>query len=513
MAKKKEGRESGKKLRGFTGECDLDGGYESPIKTFHDISFKNIQSLVAASRYVQTLIILTVIGIFLRFYNLGFNSLWLDEASTYTISVKSFADIWQVTASGEFNPPLFYWIEHIMLMFGNNEVILRFIPALLGVLTIPLFYLIGKEFLDRNAGIIAAAVCTVSPFLIYYSQEARAYMMMLFFVALATIFFLRAMKSGSLIRWVLFGIFSALAFWSHFYAFVMIAALVLCALIEWAPRIQTQLKNLTMLVAGVIVFVVLSLPLIIVTLQLFVLRTSSAPTYGIQGLGIILETFIQVAGMNEIAMCLLVALFIVGIIQAFRIGKNKGIFLVLITVLTFVISYILSFRMPMLPRYLIFLSIVLFLGIAVSYRLVYSLWNTRAVVYGFIVVLFVISAPVLAGYYSGYFFPKEDWRGFSAALQEKTLPGDLVVSVPGYVAQPLDYYYSSTKAQTKESGATTAADLENISSENGNSTIYYVVTGDISAADPNGDAVMWLKNNTRLVGTDATQAIYLFTKS
>ena len=119
-----------------------------------------------------------------------------------------------------------------------------FIPALLGVLTIPLFYLIGKEFLDRNAGIIAAAACTVSPFLIYYSQEARAYMMMLFFIALATIFFLRAMKSGSLIHWILFGVFSALAFWSHFYAIVMIAALVLYALIEWVPRIRTELKNL-----------------------------------------------------------------------------------------------------------------------------------------------------------------------------------------------------------------------------------------------------------------------------
>jgi 4-amino-4-deoxy-L-arabinose transferase-like glycosyltransferase len=512
MVKKKEGRVSGKK-QGFTGECDLDGGYVSPIKTFRDLSLKNIQSLVIGSRYVQSLIVLMVLGLFLRFYNLGFNSLWLDEASTYTISVKSFADIWQVTASGEFNPPLFYWAEHVMLMLGNNEVILRFIPALLGVLTIPLFYLIGKEFLDRNAGIIAAAACTVSPFLIYYSQEARAYMMMLFFVALATIFFLRAMKSGNLIHWILFGVFSALAFWSHFYAFVMIAALVLCALIEWAPRIRTELANLKMLVAGIVVFVVLSLPLIIVTLQLFVLRTSSAPTYGIQGLGIIFETFIQVAGMNDIAMYLLVALFIVGIIQAFRIGKNKGIFLVLITVLTFVISYILSFKMPMLPRYLIFLSIVFFLGIAVSYRAVYSLWNTKTVVYGFIVVLFLISVSVLVqmGYYSGY--SKEDWRGFSATLQQKTMPGDVVVSVPGYISQPLDYYYSSTKAQTKELGATTAADLGNISSQNGNSTIYYVVTGDINAADPKGDAVMWLKNNTRLVGADATQAIYLFTKS
>jgi hypothetical protein len=167
--------------------------------------------------------------------------------------------------------------------------------------------------------------------------------------------------------------------------------------------------------------------------------------------------------------------------------------------------------MPMLPRYLIFLSIVFFLGIAVSYRLVHSLWNTKAVVYGFIVVLFVISAPVLAGYYSGY--SKEDWRDFSEALQQKTSPGDVVVSVPGYISQPLDYYYSSIKGQTKEYGATTAADLGNISSESGNSTLYYVVTDDINAADPNGDAVTWLKNNTRLVGTDATQAIYLFTKS
>ncbi len=263
-------------------------------------------------------------------------------------------------ANGEFNPPLFYWVEHVMLMLGNNEFILRFIPALLGVLTIPLFYMIGKEFLDRNAGIIAAAACAFSPFLIYYSQEARAYMMMLFFVALATIFFLQAMKSGSLMHWILFGVFSALAFWSHFYAFVMIAALVLFALLKWAPRIRTELNNLKMLVLGVVVFVVLCFPLILVTLQLFIVRTASAPTYGIQGLGIIWETFSQISGFNDIAMFLLIALFIIGIIQAFLIDKNKGIFLVLLTVLTFVISYILSFKMPMLPRYLIFLSHRLF---------------------------------------------------------------------------------------------------------------------------------------------------------
>jgi hypothetical protein len=165
--------------------------------------------------------------------------------------------------------------------------------------------------------------------------------------------------------------------------------------------------------------------------------------------------------------------------------------------------------MPMLPRYLIFLSIVFFIGIAVSYRVFYSLWSHKVVVYCFIAVLVVVSAPVLAGYYSGY--SKEDWRGFSEALQEKTGPGDVIVAVPGYIAQPLDYYYSSAKDNTQEYGATTIQDLEKIYSQKGNSTMYFVVTGDISAADPEGDALTWLRNNTHLAGQDT--GIYLFTST
>jgi hypothetical protein len=72
-----------------------------------------------------------------------------------------------VTAAGEFNPPLFYWIEHTVLTLGTSEFILRLMPALFGVLTIPLMYVAGTEFLDRNVGIIAAALLTFSPFHIF----------------------------------------------------------------------------------------------------------------------------------------------------------------------------------------------------------------------------------------------------------------------------------------------------------------------------------------------------------
>jgi mannosyltransferase len=303
MAKKREDREKEKKSGGYT-ECNLDGDYITPIQSFRNISFENVKSVVIHSRYVQSLIILTIFGFLLRIYNLGFNSLWLDEASTNTFAVMSVSGIWQATAGGEFNPPLFYWLEHFMLVFGNNEFTLRFVPALLGVLTIPLIYFAGKEFMDRNVGIIAAAAFAFSPFLISYSQEARAYSMMLFFVAFAMVFYFRALKTNDLKNWALFGILSAIAFWSHFYAFVIIASLILYAILMQITDIRKNIQNLKMIAVSVMLFIVLCFPLILLAVQLFATRTSSAPAFGIQGLEIISETFRQLSGFSDISMFL-----------------------------------------------------------------------------------------------------------------------------------------------------------------------------------------------------------------
>jgi uncharacterized membrane protein len=507
MAKKKGARVQDKESKPrISSECDLDGGYSTPVRSLRDISMGNIKSVLVNSRYAQSLVIITLIGVFLRFYNLGFNSLWLDEASTYGFAIKSFPEIWQATTAGEFNPPLFYWVEHVMLTFGNNEVVLRFIPALLGVLTIPLVYFVGKEFLDRNVGIIAAAAFAFSPFLIFYSQEARAYSMMLFFVAFAMIFYLKALKTNDIVSWALFGILSALAFWAHFYAFTIIAALFIYALAIKIKDIRQGMQGFKMLIIAAVVFVILCLPLIIVTAQLFFVRSSSAPTFGIQGFGLITETFRQVAGFADIAFIVLFILFVIGIVQAFLLDKKKGIFLVWLTIATFAISYFLSFKIPMQPRYLIFMSIIFFVGIAVSYKTFYSLVNNRGVVYGVIAVLLIISAPMLVTYYSGY--SKEDWRGFTAQIQQSTSPGDQIILVPGYLSQPFNYYYSNSTDKTFEYGASSGKELASIYALKGNSTQYYIMTPDIGSANPSGDAIAWLRDHTTFVGQNS--GIYLF---
>jgi hypothetical protein len=186
--------------------------------------------------------------------------------------------------------------------------------------------------------------------------------------------------------------------------------------------------------------------------------------------------------------------------------RNKCLFSGLYLILPLVISILLSSKITMNPRYLIFLLPIFYVLIAMSYPLVFRLIPNRKLLYAVLILVVAINVPLLAGYYTS--FTKEDWRGFAGSVQSATNDGDLVVLVPGYMSQPFNFYYSNITDNTIESGAYTGKELDAINTGKGNSTAYFIVTGDISAANPDGDAIAWLKDHTTLVGQDT--GIYLF---
>jgi uncharacterized membrane protein len=497
MPRKREDRAKEKRIRPVQG-INLDGEYVSPVRSYRDLTYENIKTELLRSRYTQLLVSLTIIGLFLRFYNLGFNSLWLDEATTHHFAKLSFMEIWELTAGGEYNPPLFHWVEHFMLFFGNSEVILRFIPAFSGILTIPLFYFIGKEFLDRNTGILAAAILTFSPFHIFYSQDARAYSMMLFFISLALLFYLFATRSNDKKFWILFSIFSALAFWTHFYSMIIIATLIIFALIINAGKIKGSVSEIKPLLLSIAAFVLMCLPLIIVTIRLFFIRTSGQPTFGIQGFGIITESIQQFSGYNVYSAVIFLILLVIGFIQILKTEKIKFFLFTSIIILSLTASWALSYKMPMIPRYLIFLLPIFYIGVAAGFRPFYQTLNNRWVIYLFIAVIILIASPFMSSYYSG--FSKEDWRGFSKNIESMTKEGDIVVVAPGYNTLPLNYYYSNTTDRTIQVEATTKNDLEKISLSKGNSSVFIVITSDIFAADPGGGTIQYLNEHAKFLG-------------
>lgn len=455
--------------------------------------------LVKTDRYIQILLLLTVVGGVLRFYNLGFNSIWLDEAATLQFAKQGLFQIWQTTAAGEFNPPLFNWIEHAMLLFGVGETQLRFIPALVGTLTIPCLYLLGREAVDRNTGLIAAALLTFSPFHLAYSQEARAYSLMLFFLIIAAWFAFRAVKQEKRNDFLLFGVFCAFSVYTHFYSYVMVGILFVWSLVVLLFRYRSQVPRIIPWFLGLGVFLVISLPIIILTGSLYLLRTSKPVTYGTQGVALIIDSVIQLSGIVEYSALIVIVLAIAGAVSLWKKEKPTLFFLVLSLFLTFVFSLVLSYKMPMLTRYLIFLLPVIFIAAGASWRYLCPVFRDGKAVYILLAVALVINIPTITGYYSGY--QKEDWRGFAGSLSSLTAKGDLIVVLPGYISMPFDYYYSNTTDGTIEVPATTRAELEQIVTTYPDRRVFYVLTNDLMAADPEGGALSWLEARKGELGT------------
>jgi uncharacterized membrane protein len=189
------------------------------------------------------LALLTALGIAIRFASLGVQSYHHDEVITVARVIPgSFTDMLKQVKGSESNPPLYYvlawgWAK----VFGTGEVGMRSLSALFGAATVPIAYCIGAELSSRRAGLITAALVAVSPMLIWYSQEARSYALLVFFCAASLLFFARALRSRDGRDLALWALASALALCSHYFAFFAVAIESLWLLIALRSRWRVML--------------------------------------------------------------------------------------------------------------------------------------------------------------------------------------------------------------------------------------------------------------------------------
>lgn len=132
--------------------------------------------------------LLMLLGAVLRLYRLGFQSFWEDEL--YSWWASSFAGVGSVIRLGvlpDIHPPGYQLINYLAQQAGAaGEFGLRLPSALAGILAIPALFGLGALLLGPDEGIIAAALLSVLYFPIQYSQEARAYALLLLAVMVST---------------------------------------------------------------------------------------------------------------------------------------------------------------------------------------------------------------------------------------------------------------------------------------------------------------------------------------
>ncbi len=141
--------------------------------------------LVFVNKYIPSSIIsffplflILLLATLLRFYNLAGQSLWSDEGNSIALARHSFSEIAQRTAF-DIHPPLYYWLLKLWtILFDDSEIALRSLSALLGVGLVYLIWWLGQRLFNQRVGLIAAFIAALSPFQVYYAQEARMYMLL-----------------------------------------------------------------------------------------------------------------------------------------------------------------------------------------------------------------------------------------------------------------------------------------------------------------------------------------------
>lgn len=396
------------------------------------------------------LLFIFIIAFLIRLINLN-QSLWLDEATTAMV-VKS-NNFWEIVTKFspfDFHPPLYYWLIKLWSgFFGYSEISLRFPSIIFSLLTGYVVYRIAKLLNSHMTEIWAAVFFLFNPLIVYYSQEARMYMMVTFLLTTSLYYLISIIQNSkfkdqnysskfkiNFLLMNLFFILSILTFYGSifFIITVLIYLLVkkqyklffissiycLASIILISPLLYQQLINARISLAAVANWsLVLGKAniknLLLIPVKFSIGRIDFYPKwfyYSIAGLwtGFVLYQILNIKNQKHIS----------------KIKYELIYFLVTPIILGFMIS----FFTPLL-QYFRFIYLVTIMSLLLGFQL-HSQSERWLVLTGFIVFSLVyLLIPT---------FHREDWKSLARSLPPKSIVYMIKAS-----ADPLKYYRNDLK--------------------------------------------------------------------
>ncbi|MEO1146223.1 MAG: glycosyltransferase family 39 protein [Cyanobacteria bacterium J06638_22] len=208
-------------------------------------------------------IVLVLLGIFFRFYQLDSKVFWNDEVysavpvSGYTVegittewqpgaydtkltrdevleryqmlaSDTTVGDTLQSVAVEEpQNSPLFFVLSRQWIDLTNlsPRLGMRSLAVLISVVGLPFAYLLCMELFSSPAiAWLGTGLVAISPLHIIYAQEARQYSLLITLTLVACFAFLHALRLSSPLRWAFYSLSAVLGLYAHpFFCFVLLA--------------------------------------------------------------------------------------------------------------------------------------------------------------------------------------------------------------------------------------------------------------------------------------------------
>ena len=189
------------------------------------------------------LVVILLLACSLRFYQLGAQSLWNDEGTSVAVAQRDLATIAR-DAANDIHPPLYYWLlSGWVRLFGISETAVRSFSALLGVALVALTFALGRRLAGPWIGLAAAFLSAIDPFQVYYSQEARMYILLAVLTASTMLALVRVIQGASWLPWIALILLEAAGLYTH-YSFVFVLLALNLAAVLWLVQAGRRARGL-----------------------------------------------------------------------------------------------------------------------------------------------------------------------------------------------------------------------------------------------------------------------------
>jgi mannosyltransferase len=121
----------------------------------------------------------------LRCFRLGEQSLWIDEVLTWLGAGAGLPLTWHQLVENVHGPLHALLLSQWIRVAGDSEWALRFPSAVFGTAMVPAMAWLSARWLGRETAPAAAWLTACSPFLVWYSQEARNYALLMLCVCVS----------------------------------------------------------------------------------------------------------------------------------------------------------------------------------------------------------------------------------------------------------------------------------------------------------------------------------------
>jgi len=175
-------------------------------------------------------ILLFLIGLILRNYNINFDDLWVDEMSTFWIANPNIDILtsYKNNSTLELQPSLFNFIVRFFFqIIGYNDDYARYVPSFFSVLSIISVSYISWLISENKSYLLTAFLISCNIYLISYAQELRVYSTVFFFISLSIIFYFQSLKKEKFLNIFFFNIFILFSILIHPFSLILLFSIIL----------------------------------------------------------------------------------------------------------------------------------------------------------------------------------------------------------------------------------------------------------------------------------------------